>query len=195
MLANKKSVAGILSAVLLGMTFCTTATASDDNHYRVDAKVYFSPKGGATEALVNAISHAKKSIRVQAFLFSGSVIANALIDAHKKGIDVQVVVDTYGATSPKSKAKPVQASGIEVTVDDKHGTAHNKVMIIDEKTVVTGSFNFTSKAEKKNAENLVIMKSKDLARRYLKEWRAHREHSVALDAYLKNPRPQKYGKW
>lgn len=195
MLVNRKSVVGVLSLALLGTIWSTSALATGENHYHVDAQVYFSPNGGATQALINAIAHAQKSIRVQAFLFSGSVIANALIDAHKKGVDVQVVVDTYGATSPKSKVKPVQASGVEVTVDDKHGTAHNKVMIIDEKTVVTGSFNFTSKAEKKNAENLVIMKSKDLASRYLKEWKAHREHSVALDAYLKNPRPQKYGKW
>lgn len=60
-------------------------------------------------------------------------------------------MDTYGATSPKSKSKDVLAAGIETTVDDKHGTAHNKVMIIDSDTVVTGSFNFTSPLSKKRA--------------------------------------------
>ena len=57
-------------------------------------------------------------------------------------------------------------AGIPAFIDDKHAIAHNKIMIIDRQTVITGSFNFTKAAEEKNAENLLILKNKDLAKIY-----------------------------
>jgi phosphatidylserine/phosphatidylglycerophosphate/cardiolipin synthase-like enzyme len=62
-------------------------------------------------------------------------------------------------------------------IDDKHAIAHNKVMIIDKTTVITGSFNFTKAAEENNAENLLIIKSKELANIYIENWMKHKEHS------------------
>ena len=55
---------------------------------------------------------------------------------------------------------------IPVLIDAKHAIAHNKVMIIDGKTVITGSFNFTKAAEEQNAESLVIIKDSSLANKY-----------------------------
>ena len=68
-------------------------------------------------------------------------------------------------------------SGIPTFIDDKHAIAHNKIMIIDKETVITGSFNFTKAAEEKNAENLLIIKAKDLAKLYIDNWYKHKEHS------------------
>ena len=59
----------------------------------------------------------------------------------------------------------------------KHAIAHNKVMLIDDETVITGSFNFTKAADEKNAENLLVISSTDLATKYLDNWRKHWEHS------------------
>jgi len=68
-------------------------------------------------------------------------------------------------------------AGIPTFIDDKHAIAHDKIMIIDRETVITGSFNFTKAAEEKNAENLLIIRNKDLAKTYLDNWMKHREHS------------------
>lgn len=68
-------------------------------------------------------------------------------------------------------------AGIPTYIDDKHDVAHNKIMIIDNETVITGSFNFTEAAEEKNAGNLLIIKSKDLANVYLENWYIHKENS------------------
>jgi phosphatidylserine/phosphatidylglycerophosphate/cardiolipin synthase-like enzyme len=68
-------------------------------------------------------------------------------------------------------------AGIPTYIDAKHAIAHNKVMIIDQMTVITGSFNFTKAAEVNNAENLLVIRSKELAKIYLDNWRKHEEHS------------------
>ena len=68
-------------------------------------------------------------------------------------------------------------AGIPTYIDAKHAIAHNKIMIIDKATVVTGSFNFTKVAEAKNAENLLIISSKELAKIYLDNWQSHKYHS------------------
>jgi len=59
----------------------------------------------------------------------------------------------------------------------KHAIVHNKVMIIDGATVITGSFNFTKAAEEKNAENLLIIRDPGLAKFYMENWERHRVHS------------------
>jgi phosphatidylserine/phosphatidylglycerophosphate/cardiolipin synthase-like enzyme len=70
-----------------------------------------------------------------------------------------------------------------------HAIAHNKVMVIDRETVITGSFNFTRAAEEKNAENLLIIKSNDLARAYIDNWSKPRDHYEPYQArYYKEKR-------
>lgn len=66
-----------------------------------------------------------------------------------------------------------------IRINDKHAIAHNKIIIIDRSVVITGSFNFTKAAEEKNAENLLIIRSKELAKPYLDNWRHHRDHSAS----------------
>jgi phosphatidylserine/phosphatidylglycerophosphate/cardiolipin synthase-like enzyme len=67
--------------------------------------------------------------------------------------------------------------GIITYIDDRHAIAHNKIIIIDQETVITGSFNFTKAAEEENAENLLIIKSKELAKSYIDNWYNHKKHS------------------
>jgi phosphatidylserine/phosphatidylglycerophosphate/cardiolipin synthase-like enzyme len=75
-------------------------------------------------------------------------------------------------------------SGIPTFIDDDHAIAHNKIMIIDGGVVITGSFNFTKAAEEKNAENLLIIRSKELAGLYMSNWAKHKEHSEAYQGRL-----------
>ena len=105
--------------------------------------------------------------------------AKALIEAHKRGVKVQAILDKSQKTQKYSSASFLIHSGIPTFIDDKHAIAHNKIIIIDREVVITGSINFTKAAEEQNAENLLIIRSKELAKPYLENWRRHREHSAS----------------
>ena len=134
-------------------------------------EVAFSPNGGGAGIIINAITQAKKSIKVQAYSFTNADIAKALLDSSKRGVDVKVVLDKSQETEKYTSATFLANAGVPVRIDDDFAIAHNKIMILDEETVITGSFNFTKAAEERNAENvLVIRGNKELAKLYLQNW-------------------------
>jgi len=141
------------------------------------AAVYFSPKGGCTDAIVAEISKAESEILVQAYSFTSKEIAKALADAHTRGVSIQIILDRSQKTARLSAAAFTSRNGIPTFIDRKHAIAHNKVMIIDNVMVITGSFNFTKAAEESNAENLLIVRSSALAHVYIANWNIHRRHS------------------
>jgi phosphatidylserine/phosphatidylglycerophosphate/cardiolipin synthase-like enzyme len=143
-------------------------------------ETFFSPKGGCAAAIVGAIGRAEKTIHVQAYSFTSAPIAAALVAAHKRGVKTQVILDKSQQTERYSEADFLQHAGVAVFIDSAHGIAHNKVMILDGHTVITGSFNFSKAAEESNAENLLIIhQTPALAEKYLSNWLAHQRHSPA----------------
>jgi len=140
-------------------------------------KVCFSPNGGCTESIVKEITNAKSEILVQAYSFTSAPIAKALTDAFKRGVKVEAILDKSQRKERYTAATFLVNAGIPTFIDDKHAIAHNKIMIIDRETVITGSFNFTKAAEEKNAENLLIIKDKELAKVYIDNWNKHKDHS------------------
>ena len=140
-------------------------------------KVYFSPQGGCTDAIITEIDRSKTEILVQAYSFTSAPIAKALVVAHKKGVKVQAILDKSQRSERYTSATFLTNAGIPTYIDAKHAIAHNKIMIIDKTTVITGSFNFTKAAEEKNAENVLIISSKELEKIYLDNWQKHRGHS------------------
>jgi hypothetical protein len=139
--------------------------------------VFFSPEGGCTEAIVKTIGKARTSILVQAYSFTSAPIAQALIEAQKHGVKIEVILDKSNMTDKYSAAVFLLHAGIPTRIDAVHAIAHNKIMIIDGETVITGSFNFTKAAEEKNAENLLIISDKSLAEKYISNWTLHASHS------------------
>lgn len=147
--------------------------------------VYFSPHGGATEAIVKEISSAKSEILVQAYSFTSKPIAKALVDAKKRGIRIEVVLDKSQKREKYTSADFVAHAGIATYIDSAHAIAHNKIMIIDRTTVITGSFNFTKAAEEKNAENLLVVKgNKKLIDSYLINFEDHKRHSEGVSGQV-----------
>ena len=144
-------------------------------------EVYFSPKGGGTEACVAAIAGAKKEILVQAYSFTSAPIAKALVEAFKRGVAVSVVLDKSQRTAKYSSADFLAHAGIATFIDTKHAIAHNKIMVIDRQIILTGSFNFTKAAEESNAENLLVIRDPKLAARFMANWQEHKAHSVAYE--------------
>ena len=134
-------------------------------------EVAFSPNGGGAGLIIRTIGEAKKTIKVQAYSFTNADIAKALLDAHKRGVNVRVVLDKSQETEKYTSATFLANAGVPVRIDDDFAIAHSKIMILDEETVITGSFNFTKAAEERNAENvLVIRGNKELAKLYLQNW-------------------------
>lgn len=140
--------------------------------------VYFSPGGGCTAAIVAAINQSSRSIYVQAYSFTSAPIARALVSAARRGVVVYVILDKSQRTEHYSSATYLAHAGIPVWIDAAHRIAHNKIMILDASTVITGSFNFTRAAEYDNAENLLIIHSPQLAAIYARNWTLHRHHST-----------------
>jgi len=130
---------------------------------------------------VSTISQAKTEILVQAYSFTSAPIAKALVDAHKRGVHVQIILDRSQRKERYSSADFTAHDGIPTYIDAAHVIAHNKVMIIDRATVISGSFNFTKAAEEKNAENLLVIRSKELAKGYNENWERHKEHSTKYE--------------
>lgn len=174
----------VVTAVVLWLAGCAStekpvaqSTAPAANTCPIS--VYFSPDGGCTRAIVNALSMARKTVLVQAYSFTSSKIAKALLNAKNRGVDVRVILDGNVTDHQYSPADFFANSGIPTRLDYAHALAHNKVMVIDGETVITGSFNFTKAAETKNAENVLIIHDKDLAAKYATNWNAHEAHSEA----------------
>ena len=140
--------------------------------------VYFSPRGGATEAVVAEIGKARQEVLVQAYSFTSVPIARALLEAKERGVRVEAILDKSQRKERYTAATFLYNAGIPVMIDDKHAIAHNKIMIIDRQTLITGSFNFTKAAEEKNAENLLIFKgNRELVGKYLYNFQDHLSHS------------------
>jgi phosphatidylserine/phosphatidylglycerophosphate/cardiolipin synthase-like enzyme len=95
---------------------------------------------------------------------------------------VEVILDKSQRKDEYSSATFLFNAGIPTKIDAKHAIAHNKVMVIDVETVITGSFNFTKSAEENNAENLLVIRDKKLAERYIKNWQEHARHSEVYAA-------------
>jgi phosphatidylserine/phosphatidylglycerophosphate/cardiolipin synthase-like enzyme len=143
--------------------------------------IYFSPKGGCTEAVVKELGKAEKTILVQAYSFTSAPIAKALVEARRRGVDVRVILDKSQRTEKYSEADFLVNVGIPVRIDAQHAIAHNKIMILDGRAVITGSFNFTKSAEENNAENLLVIRDWDIAKKYTSNWDKHIEHSQVYE--------------
>jgi phosphatidylserine/phosphatidylglycerophosphate/cardiolipin synthase-like enzyme len=121
---------------------------------------------------------AQPHVWVQAYSFTSAPIAKAILDAHKRGVTILAVLDKSNQTDQYSAATFLENAGIPVLIDAAHAIAHNKVIVIDDRTVLTGSFNFSTAAEEKNAENLLVLKhAPELAAVYVANVTAHAAHS------------------
>jgi phosphatidylserine/phosphatidylglycerophosphate/cardiolipin synthase-like enzyme len=147
-------------------------------------EVYFSPHGGCTEAIVREVEGAKSEILSQSYSFTSKPIAEAFVDKFKQMKNIEAILDKSQKTAHYSSATFLANSKIPTYIDAAHAIAHNKIIIIDRSTVLTGSFNHTDAAEKRNAENLVIIRSKKIAEKYRENWKHHKDHSEVYEPRL-----------
>lgn len=142
--------------------------------------VRFSPRGGCTAAIVKEVAQAREEILLQAYSFTSREIASAVARRRREGVKVEAILDSGNRTGKYSAATFLAHAGVPVLIDAAHAIAHNKVIVIDGRTVITGSFNFTRAAEERNAENLLILHNAGLARKYIDNYLEHKAHSSSF---------------
>lgn len=163
-----------LLALMVPMLLGITAIAAEPSW-----QACFTPGEDCTGLIVRQLHAAQKTILVQAYSFTSEPIARELADAHRRGAEVRVILDKSNRTEKYSAADFLDHAGIAVLIDSEHKIAHNKVMVIDGETVITGSFNFTKAAQLDNAENVLVVHDAELARHYQENWEQHGAHSEA----------------
>lgn len=144
------------------------------SHHRVKVgrarmRVFFSPLGGTRDAILEELAQAEHSIRFMAFSFTDMAMADLLVEKKKAGLEVEGIFDDCLIDS-RSVYHALRAKGIRCWRDGNQALMHHKVFVIDGRTVITGSYNFSQSAEKNNNEDCVIISSRSLARRYLQEY-------------------------
>jgi len=172
----------ILAALLLASPALTKSRAAE----QPACQVCFTPGQDCTGLIVDEIRAARRSVLVQAYSFTSPPILAALKAAHARGVDVEVILDKSSARPSKSGAGYSAATylsnaDVPVWVDAKVAIAHNKVMVIDNATVITGSFNFTVAAQSHNAENLIVIEYPELAAKYRENWERRRAVSLPYE--------------
>jgi phosphatidylserine/phosphatidylglycerophosphate/cardiolipin synthase-like enzyme len=128
----------------------------------------FTPEHDVAQLIADKIGEAKSEIFVLAYSFTNKKITAALIRAHKRGVKVEVVADREQTFNlAQTTIRDLVGAGVPVWLDNRFAAAHNKVMVIDQSVVITGSFNFSQAAQSRNAENvLVSLNARKLASQY-----------------------------
>ncbi|MCD6292525.1 MAG: phospholipase D family protein [Deltaproteobacteria bacterium] len=172
----------IILLVLLSIIFILPGLAA-----ATPTEVYFSPQGGAEAALEKVIDEARQNICAALYFFTSRPLAKAMLRAHKRGVNIQVIIDGNNE-SDYSKGFYLRQRGVDVRYArglpkkarknkkrkyrvKKYGLMHDKFMVVDGKILATGSYNWTASAEKWNRENLLLIKSSSLARKYTAEFK------------------------
>ena len=171
-----KKLIPLLLVALLSVPSLATESLPSGAAYDIG----FSPGGTSLEVVLKGIRSAKTSIDVASYSFTSKPIATALLDAHKRGVKVQVVADRK-ANQRYSAVTFLANEGVPVRLNSHYAIHHHKFMVIDGENLETGSFNFTAAATNKNAENVLLLwHLKPLAETYRQEWQRLWDESETL---------------
>lgn len=122
----------------------------------VGLSVYFSPGEECLKAIVDQIRQAKQQLKVCVFTISDDRIAKELLMAHHRGVDLRVITDNDKSLDEGSDIGELAAAGISVRMDTTSNHMHHKFLIADQRSILTGSYNWTRSAARFNHENLVL---------------------------------------
>jgi phosphatidylserine/phosphatidylglycerophosphate/cardiolipin synthase-like enzyme len=137
---------------------------------QANVEVYFAPEDGVAKYVLQRLAAAKRSIDFMTFSYTSSAIADTMVAQAQAGLPVRGVFERQNAGGTGSAFGRLRQGGVDVLQDGNCYILHHKAIIVDERTVITGSYNFTNSAENDNDENLVIVDDPALARTYLEEF-------------------------
>ncbi|MCU0485496.1 MAG: phospholipase D family protein [Anaerolineales bacterium] len=148
--------------------------ATSEQDFTIDGtrlELYFAPEDHPARRLVELIREADQSIYFLAYSFTSDELADAILESAQKGVSIAGVFEaSQVASNIGTDFDRLHEAGIDVHLDGNERNMHHKVIILDEQIVITGSYNFSSNAETRNDENLVIVHNPELAQIYLQEF-------------------------
>lgn len=142
-------------------------------------RIMFAPEGNIVPTLAELLSTAQSSIKFMAFSFTLEPLANVLLERAADDVVVEGVFETIGADTTASRLRQLRCAGLDARVDGNPYRLHHKVFIIDDTTVVFGSFNFSNSAADTNDENLVIISDRDFAAQFNAEYLRVKQRATA----------------
>ncbi|MGE0772502.1 MAG: phospholipase D-like domain-containing protein [Cyclobacteriaceae bacterium] len=132
--------------------------------------VYFTPGEACRNAIIQQIESATTQLHICVFTISDDSIANRLILAHQKGVDVKIITDNDKSTDEGSDVRQLARAGITIKMDATPNHMHHKFMVADQQLVITGSYNWTRSAFRYNHENILLTREAAVIRSYSKEF-------------------------
>ena len=161
---------GLLAGIVLVLPLVSVAST--------DIEIGFSPEGSALTLVIRTIDDAQRSVRLMGYVFTSPDVVKSLIDAKKRGVDVQVIVDEKANRNNTSQAalNLLVNAGIPTRIISAYKITHDKVIVADERTTETGSFNYTRAATRSNSENVIVIRNNpEVAKTYLSHWQSRWE--------------------
>ena len=143
-----------------------------------ETSAYFSPNGGTARAIATELATAKQSIDVAAYQLTLDTLNAALATAAHRGVKVRVIVDRSQERPIVHGPSELRAKGPEIRTDHREKLFHNKYAVIDRATVITGSYNWSANAERRNAENCVIIHNTRIAEQFATDFQTHWNHAA-----------------
>jgi phosphatidylserine/phosphatidylglycerophosphate/cardiolipin synthase-like enzyme len=162
---------------------CVPKTLAATEPARAQVIVAFTPGDDVAGLIVERIGRAKETVQMQAYLFTDRRIANALLAARKRGVEVEVIGDAaQNDAGGLPHLRALERAGARVFLNAAFAAAHDKVVIVDgardSAAVITGSYNFTAAAQSRNAENVVVLSgSRAVTDRFVANFAFHRNQS------------------
>ncbi len=120
------------------------------------AEAYFSPGDDCPRVIGRLLANARKTADICVFTITDDRLANAILDAHRRGVAIRIITDDAKAEDLGSDIGRFEAAGIATLVDRSPFHMHHKFAILDGETLLTGSYNWTRGAARDNEENLIV---------------------------------------
>ena len=150
------------------------------------SEAYFSPGGGIQDQIIRRVHLAGSTIDIAMYSFTSEALAEALVDAHERGVKIRVIRDASQSHNKHDENAFLRAHGIDVRVmkGKNREIFHDKFAIFDGKLLETGSFNWTANGEKYNHENIIFFTDAELIKAFQQEfeklWKASFSHGTLL---------------
>ena len=129
-------------------------------------EVYFSLYDDPESAIINNIAKAEEFISIAMYTFTEVEIAQAILEARDRGIDIKIYLDRSQVKAKYSRSRYFVQNGIEVRISSNNYIMHNKFAVIDNEIVITGSYNWTASAGERNDENLLVIDDNYVVKKY-----------------------------
>ena len=175
---NKQIKINFIIILIVGLLFIFSLNAL------TETEVYFSLYDNPELVIIKNIDNAKEFINIAMYTFTDREIAQAILRAKDRGVDIKIYLDRSQVNAEYSKSRYFVNNGIEdIRISSNNYIMHNKFAIIDNKIVITGSYNWTASAGERNDENLLVIDNKNVVKKYQNQFKNLWDNKYSPERY------------